>query len=192
MLLYLVQDFPFVTDHDRAEGDSHATLDVRSAGDAVRPTKAQLDAVDRIVRASTDGARVTYDERFGTPRTIYPTEGTLTGAQEGKAVDIARSWVADNRDAFGLTAAEVSALRVTRDHVLGTGTHVVGLRQVVEGTETVHGGSMTVVVREDGAVESWAGQIARGADLEGSWDLSAGEALGRVAGALADASGFVA
>lgn len=180
-----------VTDrHDRAEGDSHETLDVRAAGDAVRPTRAQLDAVDRLVRASTGGARVTYDDRFGTPRTIYPTQGTLASPRGGKAVDIARAWVDENREAFGLTSAEVAALRVTRDHVLGTGTHVVGLRQVLDGAETVHGGSMTVVVRENGAVESWAGQVARGATLDGTWELSPGEALAGVAGALGDASGF--
>ena len=51
---------------------------------------------------------------------------------------------------------------------LADDAQVCNCNGVTKGTiaETVHGGSMTVVVREDGAVESWAGQIARGADLE--------------------------
>jgi extracellular elastinolytic metalloproteinase len=166
-------------------------MDVRAAA-TVRPTPAQLDAVSRIVRAAPGGARVTYDDRFGTPRTIYPVSGTLSTAQDGPATEIARDWVADNMAAFGLTEADVASLRITRDHVLGTGSHVIGLRQTFDGVETVHGGSMTVVIRGDGAVESYAGQTARHTDLGGTWELTGAAALEKVAGTVAGATGFTA
>ncbi len=168
------------------------SLDIRKLSDAVLPTKAQLTAVGELVAAAPGGARVTYDDRFGTPRTVYPVHGTLTGPGSGTAADRARGWLTEHREAFGLTAADVDGLRVVADHVLSTGSHVVTLRQVFGGVETVHGGSMNIVVREDGAVESYAGQTARHADLVGSWTLSAAEALQSVAGDLAAATDFVA
>jgi extracellular elastinolytic metalloproteinase len=154
--------------------------DVRNSA-LVRPTKAQLDAVSDIVRAAPQGARVTYDHRFGTPRTVYPNAGTLTASRSAKAVDVARQWLSDNRSALGLSSADIAALVNTRDHVLGTGTHVVGFRQTFGGVPAVHGGSMTVVVRPNGAIESYAGQTVRSTDLTGDWSLSAAQALESVA-----------
>jgi extracellular elastinolytic metalloproteinase len=58
--------------------------------------------------------------------------------------------------------------------------------------QTVHGGSMTVLVRDDGSVESYAGQTARHTSLSGDWQLSTADALERVAGRLAGATGFTA
>ncbi|MDQ4084970.1 MAG: M36 family metallopeptidase [Actinomycetota bacterium] len=166
--------------------DHAGTLDVRDTADrAVQATAAQLDAVRDIVRAAPHGARATYDDRFGTPRTIYPIQGTLTGPRDGQAADIARQWLDDNRAALGLTAADVAGLAVSADHVLTTGTHVVSFAQTFDGVEAVHGGSMSVTVRENGAVESYAGQSIRHADLDGAWEMSAAQALDNVSGALA-------
>jgi extracellular elastinolytic metalloproteinase len=167
-------------------------LDVR-ADSAVRPTKAQLDAVADILDTAPRATRVTYDDRFGTPRTVHPTQGgTLTAPREGAPTDIARAWLDDHRAAFGLTAADISDLALTSDHRLGTGTHVVTFRQVFGGVQTVHGGSMTVTVRPNGAVESYAGQTIRHAGLTGAWEMTAAQALEQVAASLADVTGFVA
>ncbi|MDQ4008745.1 MAG: coagulation factor 5/8 type-like protein, partial [Actinomycetota bacterium] len=168
-----------------------STLDVRDTADrAVQPTQDQLDAVRAIVRAAPQGARVTYDHRFGTPRTVLASQGTLTGPQDGDAAGIARTWLRDNRGALGLTAADVDSLALTGDHTLGTGTHAVSFRQTFGGVQTVHGGSMTVMVRDNGAVESYAGQTARHADLSGGWRLSPAQALDGVAAELAGGVAF--
>ena len=172
--------------------DTVTELDVR-ADHVVRPTESQLDAVADLVGAAPRGTRVTYDDRFGTPRTIYPTQGgTLTDARDGAPADIARSWLDKNRAAFGLSAADVGDLALEGDHELGTGTHIVTFRQVFGGVQAVHGGSLTITVRDDGAVESYAGQTVRHTTLADDWQLSAAAALERVAGSLAGASGFVA
>ena len=88
--------------------DTSATYDVRRAA-SVKPTQAQLDAVAKVLSAAGSGARATWDDRFGTPRSLYAGKGYLTGARSGSAADVARGWVSDNRDAFGMSAADVSA-----------------------------------------------------------------------------------
>ena len=163
-----------------------ATSDTRDRTTVLAPTQAQVDAVRAILAAAPKGARVTWDERFGTPRSVTGTGGYLTGASSGSAVEVARGWVADNKAAFGLTDAEVTDLVVSRDHELpGTGTRVVTLTQVFGGVEAVHGGRLTVAVAGDGKVLSYAGNPSRGSGLSGAFSLSAAEALDTVAGSLA-------
>ena len=119
------------------------------------PTAAQRDAVAALVGRAGAGTRVTWDHRFGTPRTILNAKGYLSGPSAGLAVDVARAWVDDNRAALGLSAGDIQALAVTRDHALpGTDTHVVDLQQVVAGVQTVAGGRLIVAVTGNGRVSA--------------------------------------
>src|SRR5690349_24973513 len=77
---------------------------------AVAPTAAQRDAVAALVSRAGSGTRVTWDHRFGTPRTILNAKGYLSGPTAGSAVDVARAWIDDNRAALGLSAGDVQAL----------------------------------------------------------------------------------
>ncbi|MDP9394088.1 MAG: hypothetical protein M3Q27_07460 [Actinomycetota bacterium] len=52
------------------------------------PTSAQVQAVRRLTAAAGSGARVSWDERFGTSR-IRRSGGYLTAARTGTPVDIA-------------------------------------------------------------------------------------------------------
>ena len=62
-----------------------------------------------------------------------------------------------------MSAAQVAALKVDRDHALpGTGTHVVTFTQVFDGVAAVHGGRLNVAVTKDGKVLSYAGNPTRG------------------------------
>src|SRR4051812_28684278 len=58
-------------------------LDVRRTSESVRPTDAQLSAVRELVGAAGAGTRVSWDGRFGTPRTIRKDGGWLTGPRSG-------------------------------------------------------------------------------------------------------------
>jgi extracellular elastinolytic metalloproteinase len=167
------------------------TMDTR-AKTVVRPTSAQRDAIRALVSRAGAGTRVTWDHRFGTPRAILNAKAPLTGPQAGSAASVARDFVNANRAAFGLSAADVAALEVARDHVLpGTGTHVVTFRQVVGGVQSVAGGRLTVAVRGDGRVLSYAGDPARSpGGLAGPYALSSAQALAKVAGALAPNASF--
>ena len=177
-------------------GDLPATststaLDSRARATVLAPTQAQVDAVRAIVAAAPAGARVTWDERFGTPRTITGTGGYLTGARVGSAVEVARGWLAENRAAFAMSGAQVQAMQVHRDHALpGTGTHVVSFTQVFDGVAAAHGGRLTVAVTKDGKVLSYAGNPSRGSALGGSFSLTAAQALDAVAAKLAPAVDF--
>jgi Zn-dependent metalloprotease len=176
-----------IADPTKADAsDGSATYDVRRSGAAVSPTQAQRDAVAKVLSAAGSGARATWDDRFGTPRSLYGGTGYLTGARSGSAVDVARGWVDDNRDAFGMSAADVAAMNVQRNHALpGTGTRVVTFAQVFDGVAAVRGGRLNVSVTKDGRVLSYAGNPTRGDALSGSYGLTAAEALRAVAGKLA-------
>jgi extracellular elastinolytic metalloproteinase len=175
-----------IADPTAAGSSGPATTDVRTG--TVAPTQAQRAAVAAILAAAPKGAKATWDDRFGTPRTLLGDGGYLTGPRSGSAVTVARAWVAANRAAFGMSAAQVDALAVTRDHALpGTGTHVVSLVQVFDGVQAVHGGRLNVAVASDGRVLSYGGDPTRGDAMAGSFGLSAGDALGAVASKLAPA-----
>ncbi len=163
--------------------------DSRSTDTALQPTPAQLDAVRALLAAAPQGTRATWDPRFGTPRSIVGTNGYLTGPRGGSAAGVARGWVDDNRAAFGMSAAQVAAMEVTRDHALpGTGTHVVTFAQVFGGVAAVQGGRLNIAVTKDGKVLSYGGNPTRGSNLSGGWSMSAGEALGAAAQKLTGTS----
>ncbi|GAB3599429.1 hypothetical protein GCM10027446_31250 [Angustibacter peucedani] len=163
-----------------------AVVDVRDVQSAVVPTSTQRTAAATLLRASGEGARLTWDERFGTPRSLRRDGGYLTAARSGSAVSVARGWVAEHAAAFRLTGAQVDALQVARDHALpGTGTHVVTFVQTFGGKPAVRGGRLTVAVTKDGRVASYAGDPVGGGSLAGGYALTAAQALGKVQHVLA-------
>ena len=162
------------------------------AATVASPTAAQRDAVAALLSRAGAGTRVTWDHRFGTPRTILNTKGYLSGPSAGAAVDVARAWVNDNRAALGLSAGDVQALAVTRDHALpGTGTHVIDFQQVVAGVQTVAGGRLIVAVTGNGRVLSYAGDVARSPGRPGRRvRAQPAQALAKVAASLAPGVAF--
>ncbi len=163
-----------------------AVLDVRDVKDAVTPSAAQRQAAAALVAASGEGARLTWDRRFGTPRSLRRDGGALTGPTSGSAVAVARGWIAEHAAAFRLGAADVAALSVARDHALpGTQTHVVTFVQTFEGKPAVRGGRLTVAVTKDGRVASYAGDPVGAGALGGGYQLTAAQALSKVSHALA-------
>jgi extracellular elastinolytic metalloproteinase len=172
--------------------NNNTAYDVRrGAAATVAATTAQAHAVNALLQSAGAGARVTWDSRFGTPRSLFGGSHYLSVPRTGAAVDVARSWVSDNRAAFAMSASQVSGLRVTRDHALPlTGTHVVTFAQVWDGVAAVQGGRLNVSVTKDGKVLSYGGNPTRGDQLLGSFSLTAGQALGTVAAKLAKSIDF--
>ena len=178
---------------DGVNRSTDPTLDVRKVTAAVAPTVAQRTAVAALLASAGTGSRLTWDERFGTPRSLRREGGYLTGPASGAPVTVAREFLATHGAAFRLTSAEVTALAVTRDHALpGTNTHVVTFVQTFAGRPAVRGGRLTVSVTPDGRVLSYAGDPVGGGALGGAYSLSASDALLRVAGVLAPGSGLEA
>ncbi len=174
--------------------------DSRLGSPLVKPTADRLAAVRSLLEASGAGTRVTWDDRFGTPRTIYPAAGeVLSGPRDGSAVEVARAFVKENRSALGLTSEDVAALQVRRDHKLtGVDVTVVNFTQTFDGVAATRGGSMGLAVDGDGRVLSFTGAVAPNTRLLGSYTLTpalaltkAGTALG-VAAFVPQAAGNVA
>lgn len=159
--------------------DLEKTFDVRKGADE-EPTENQIQASEDL--ADDAEARISFDERFGTPRKILDEGGYLTAPSPGSAVKVAREWVNDNRTTFGLSEQDVASLAVNLDHELpGTGTRVVSFQQVFGELETVFGGRLNIAVAGDGRVLSYAGDPIRGDSLLGDFSLSAADALSATA-----------
>ena len=169
---------------------SPAAADSR-VGTFVRPTQAQVAAVRDLVTARP-GTKVGWDLRFGTPRTITPTIGSrLSGPSSGSAVTIAKSWLTTNRAMLGLSAADISALLVRRDHVLPeNGTHVISFTQTFSGVPAARGGSLGVAVDSSGRVLNYTGETIRSSGLLGAFTLTTTAALKKVATSLAPTVAF--
>lgn len=170
-----------------------SVVDIRAAVDAlIQPTAEQVAAVGRVLAAGGSGSRVSWDARYGTPRTIRPTVGgALSGPRSGSAVAVARGWLTDQRAMLGLSEADIAAMVVRRDHLLpGTGTGVVNLTQVFGGVAAARGGSVGIAVASDGRVLSYTGSTSRTSGLAGSFDLSPESVLSKVAGLLAPQTSY--
>ncbi|MGA8848141.1 MAG: M36 family metallopeptidase [Nocardioides sp.] len=169
-----------------SSGSAEPAADVRLGQPLVKPTQAQRDAVAALISGPTGGSSVTWDERFGTPRTIYPAPGeALSGPHAGSAVDAARSFASEHRALLGLDAADVTSLEVTRDHRLtDLDVTVVNLTQTVGGVAAVRGGSMGMAVDGAGRVLSFTGSIAPNTTQLGSWSLTPSRALTGAAAAF--------
>lgn len=104
-------------------GDSLPTLaDIDTRGHAL-PTLAQRRAARGL------GAIDLRWNQFGTPSSILPADGSL-GAAPGSPVTAARSWLRGHAAVFGLSPAQVDALRLVNDQRLALGGgHAVLFRQ---------------------------------------------------------------
>ena len=161
------------------------TLDTRAVTQAVVPSTSTRNGLKALLAESSSGARATWDQRFGTLRSLRGS-GYLTAARSGAAADIARAWVREHASAFGLTTAQVDALALARDHVLpGTGTHTVSLVQTAGGVPSARGGRLNVAVTSDGRVLSYAGDPTPGEGLTGGWVLGEAGAVLKAAATLA-------
>ncbi|WP_170219309.1 M36 family metallopeptidase [Nocardioides litoris] len=169
------------------DGLADLSFDSRSLLAPLAPTAAQRAAVARL-----RGAVATWNAS-GTPRTLGVDGGVLSGPRAGAPVAAARGWLAEQRAAFGLSAADVAALSVVRDHELpGTGTRVVSFAQSFGGVPSGIGGILTVVLDRQGRVVSYAGDPVRTGRLLGEFRLSPGQALTGVVQALLPGTRFTA
>src|SRR6266545_1009799 len=178
-----------MTDDITGSSPTAATTDVRStASSLLSPTQAQLDAVAAVLAGAGRGARVSWDGRYGTPRTIRPAVGA---ALSGPAVEVARAWLTEHRAMLGLSSADIAAMTVRRDHLLpGTGTRVVNLTQTFGGIPAARGGSVGIAVASDGRVLSYTGSTSRSTGLLGGFSLSPEQAVSAVASALSSVTSY--
>ncbi len=149
-------------------------FDSRATDALLAPTATQRRAVGTF-----RGAKVTWN-RTGTPRSITVPGGFLSGPSSQEPADLARGWLADHAAAFGLSTSDIASLEVVRDHELPKiHARVVSFAQTFGGVTSGFGAILTVVIDKQGRVVSYAGDPVRATGLQGSFDLSAGQALQR-------------
>jgi extracellular elastinolytic metalloproteinase len=154
-------------------------------------TAAESAAVRAMLRGIGSGARITYDPIFGTPRELLRYGGYLTGPARGSAVSVARAWLGAHRAAFGLSAAGVRGLVVSRDYTNpASRTQVITFTQVFGGLQAVEGGRLNVAVTRDGRILNFTGTPRPSAGLAARPRLSAASAVTAVARSAAPRTGY--
>ena len=141
-----------------------ATLDTRAVTSAVVPTAAARDAATALLGQPGAGARATWDERFGTLRSVRGPRLPDALPPSGSARRRRPRLGARQRSGVRPDAPPRSTrLAVVRDHALpGTGTHVVDFVQTAGGVAAARGGRLNVAVTKDGRVLSYAGDPTPG------------------------------
>ncbi len=127
------------------QGESSSVADVDRRAGRERPTAAQLRAAEGL------GAMVRWND-FGTPASILdPGDAVATGLPANPEA-AAVAFLADHRDLFGLSAAELADLELVAVNPIGRGAAVL-LRQRVGGVEVAPEGLVALGV-VDGRVVS--------------------------------------
>jgi extracellular elastinolytic metalloproteinase len=114
---------------------------------------AQIAAL-KAVQNQVPDLSFTYDDRFGTTRTLSSNTTYLTAPSKGAPMDIALAYVRANLGVFGLSAADVAQFEVT-DNVFAkvSGSTHIYLRQMANGIP-VYNGQLQVNVNRDGRIMS--------------------------------------
>lgn len=161
-------------------------FDSRKDDPFVKPTKEQLAAANGLIKTSGSGLKVNWNTMLGTPSMIMTSKGYLTKPAEGDAETIAREWMENYAALFGLAAADIDQLKVSRDYAItGTGLHPVTFQQTFNGLKSVYGGRIIVAVSKDGKILSVTGNSRRSGKLYDDYKLSAVDALTKVSSSLA-------
>jgi hypothetical protein len=132
----------------------HGKGSVDNRPGATAPTAGQRDAL------TSNGARVVWN-RFGTPERLVPAAdaASLATGIGRDAEAVARSYLADNRAALGLTADAVSSLQTVAVNRIGPGAAVL-LRQQFGDLPAGYDGQVAIGVVH-GKVVSLTSTLAR-------------------------------
>ncbi len=161
---------------------SHEHLyDVRNVLSGVIPTQAQLLATNQLIKSIGSGVKVQWNTMFGTPSSIMKAKGYLTEPKSGDAETIARQWLKNNAEVFGLTAKDIDSLQVTRNYKMpGTELQPVTFQQSFDGIQSIFGGRVIVAVNKTGQILSVTGNMTKAKDFKNEYALTATEALNKV------------
>ncbi|MFI5808257.1 M36 family metallopeptidase [Streptomyces sp. NPDC051561] len=155
--------------------------DVDVRGEARRaPTAAQFEAAREL-----DGAAVRWGG-FGTPRLVTPQGkgATLTKADAASPRTVALDYVRENAELYGLTAADLGGLEVTKSYrTVHNGVEHVFVGQRAGGA-LVYGGRLAVAVDRQGRIITATGSLVPGVQTGGAATVNRTGALDKAAAAV--------
>jgi len=154
--------------HDDGPGGL-ADKDVRFGAGRYHPTAAQKQALKKLGKAVV----VTWS-RTGTAHSLVSAGSALSAPGKGSTDALARSFVAQQKELFGLSRPEVGALRLT---MAGSGEGATFLRyqQVAQGRD-VFGATLLVCLDDEGRVVFAGGNLVPNASASAA-TLSASDAV---------------
>lgn len=129
----------------RRATNAHARLAEQRAASKVADSR----SAQRLTRAIGPDAKLDIDGTTGTVRQLANLDGYLTSGSAASADRVALDFVRTHHDALGLTASDVSSLRLSRDYVDVVGTHHLSWTQSVSGLP-VFGNGLTAAVDPSG------------------------------------------
>jgi len=148
-------------------GDGHGPRGKDNRTGTVAPSARQRALAGRI------GAAVRWNA-FGTPAALTPTRGGAAMAG-GDPVSVARRYLTDNTDLFGLDAPAVAAMDVLLTRPIGAGT-VILLRQRYGDLPAGHDGLVAVLVN-GGSVVRVTSSLARDTRAPAPATVAAADAI---------------
>ncbi|MFC0273701.1 M36 family metallopeptidase [Metabacillus herbersteinensis] len=155
--------------------------DIRNVLNGVIPSKEQLLATNKLIESIGSGARVQWNTMFGTPSSIVKDKGYLTKPTTGDAETIARQWLKNNAEVFGLTSNDIDSLQVIRNYKLpGTGLQPVTFQQSFDGIQTIFGGRVIVAVNKTGQILSVTSNVTKAKSFINDFTLTETDALKKV------------
>lgn len=157
--------------------------DIRSTASAVFPKKSTMDAAKEFIDASGSGIRMTWNTHFGTPAMITKDKGYLSGPTTGAPEDVARKWIENHRELYGLSKEDVAGLKVVKSFAMpGTKMRPITFQQTIDDIESAYGGRLIVSVTKEGRIASAAGDIkpTNGSGFTEGFKLNATDALQNV------------
>lgn len=112
---------------------------------------------------------------FGTPATLRSYTGPLAEGLPGDAVEVARTWVSQNRELFGLSELGIANLELIYNAPIGSG-HSILFRQRFGDLPAGHDGLLAIAVHGSQVVYV-SSSIASDRDAPSPATLSAADAL---------------
>jgi extracellular elastinolytic metalloproteinase len=147
----------WATDVHSAKRDAASFFDARTTVAAKKELRAKAAKLDAAPSAAVDDLRtalgpqgvVSLDPLTSTPRAVGRTDDFLTAPNSNAPASIALDYVAARPGVFGLSSADIAALKLVRDYVSVDGTHHLFFSQAASGIP-LFGNGLKANVTADG------------------------------------------
>jgi extracellular elastinolytic metalloproteinase len=178
--LFPASDLPVnaLSSNELTNEHNHENFDIRTSLSAVLPDHSQIEAANSFIQETGTGTKISWNSTFGTPSFISKNKGYLTSPSSYNSETIARNWLKENLQMFGLSSNQADSLSVIKNHSIpGSGLQTVVFQQTFSGIESANGGRIIISVNKDGRILSVASNASKASEMDEAHTLSSKDAL---------------
>lgn len=178
--LYPISNPPVnaLSSNELAKDHNHENFDIRKNSSAILPDHSQIQAANSFIQETGTGTKISWNSTFGTPSFISKNQGYLTPPSSYNSETIARNWLKENSQMFGLSSNQADSLSVIKNHSIpGSDLQTVVFQQTFSGIESANGGRIIVSVNKDGRILSVASNASKASEMDEAHTLSSKDAL---------------